>query len=153
MIDIATEKLLSLPEAAKLIPSCRNGRPTHPATIWRLINRGQLEGVYLGTRWATSLEAIQRYLNAQTEAALRGQCVSSASGRTICGRRNGRKSWRGLQPSAKRSGSKSRKRPVAANPGAAATGGSKVCTLIIFLPPPKIKSCRLNSRSRSPAIR
>ncbi|MGA2703161.1 MAG: hypothetical protein ABSH35_18950 [Isosphaeraceae bacterium] len=71
MIDIATERLLNLPDAAKVFPSARAGRPTHPATIWRKIVCGDLEGLYLGTRWVTSLEAIQRYADRQTEAALK----------------------------------------------------------------------------------
>lgn len=71
MIDIATERLLNLNEAAKLLPSARKGRPVHPATIWRQIASGKLEGLHVGNRWITSVEAIQRYLEEQTEAALR----------------------------------------------------------------------------------
>jgi hypothetical protein len=71
MIDISTERLINLPDAAKMFPSARCGKPTHPATIWRKIVSGELEGLYLGTRWVTSLEAIQRYADRQTEAALK----------------------------------------------------------------------------------
>ena len=71
MIDIATERLLSLSEAAKIFPPAREGKPTHPATIWRKIVSGELEGLHLGTRLVTSLEAIQRWAERQTEAALK----------------------------------------------------------------------------------
>ena len=37
MINIATETLLTLPDAARRIPPSRPRRPTHPATVWRLI--------------------------------------------------------------------------------------------------------------------
>jgi len=53
----------------KLFPPAVAGRPTHPSTVWRKIVRGDLEGLYLGTRWVTSAEAIQRWAERQTEAA------------------------------------------------------------------------------------
>jgi hypothetical protein len=77
MIDIATETLLSLRDAAARIPSSRGGRPTHAATIFRLIQDRKLEGIRLGGRWVTSLEALQRYAEAETRAAL-GEPVSAA---------------------------------------------------------------------------
>ncbi|MGO9599982.1 MAG: hypothetical protein ACLP7Q_18485 [Isosphaeraceae bacterium] len=70
MIDIATERLINLPEAAKILPSARAGRPVHPSTVWRLIVSGELEGLYSGNRWITSVEALQRHLERKTEAAL-----------------------------------------------------------------------------------
>jgi len=70
MIDIATERLLNLQEAAKLLPSARAGKPTHPATIWRLIAMGELEGLHLGHRWVTSVQALQRFAERRTEAAM-----------------------------------------------------------------------------------
>ena len=71
MIDIATERLLNLREAAKLFPSVRSGKATCHATVWRKIVCGELEGLHLGTRWVTSVEAIQRWAERQTEAALK----------------------------------------------------------------------------------
>ncbi len=60
MIDISSEDLLSLGEAAKLIP----GRP-HCTTIWRWSCRGvagvQLESIKLGRTRYTSREALQRF--------------------------------------------------------------------------------------------
>jgi hypothetical protein len=70
MIDIATETLITLKDAAARIPPSRGGRPTHAATIWRLIQSRKLEGVRLGGRWLTSLDALQRYGDRETRAAL-----------------------------------------------------------------------------------
>jgi hypothetical protein len=70
MIDIASEGLLTLKEAAALIPSSRAGRPTHAATVFRLIRARKLEGVRVGGRWLTSVEALQRYADRETRAAL-----------------------------------------------------------------------------------
>jgi hypothetical protein len=71
MIDIATEQLLNLDEAARRLPLHRGGRPVSPATLWRWIQRGQLEGLRLGSRWLTSTQALQRYCNRRTRAALK----------------------------------------------------------------------------------
>jgi|SRR6516164_5171399 hypothetical protein len=70
MIDIGTETLISLREAAARIPSSRAGRPTHAATVFRLIRSRKLEGIRLGGRWVTSLEALQRYADRETLAVL-----------------------------------------------------------------------------------
>lgn len=60
MIDITSEKLLTLPEAAALLP----GRPS-VATLWRWRTKGargrRLESVVLGGKVFTSAEAIQRF--------------------------------------------------------------------------------------------
>jgi hypothetical protein len=70
MIDIASERLLNLPGAARMLPPARAGRPVHPSTILRLIVAGELEAIHSGNRWITSVEALQRYLERKTEAAL-----------------------------------------------------------------------------------
>lgn len=60
MIDISTESLLSLADAARALP----GRP-HASTLWRWRTRGvagrKLETVSLGGRVYTSREALQRF--------------------------------------------------------------------------------------------
>ena len=74
MIDISTEQLLTLPQAARVRPHGRLGRPTHPSTVYRWISRGargvagvvKLEGVRLGGSWYTSREALQRFAEALT---------------------------------------------------------------------------------------
>jgi hypothetical protein len=70
MIDIATEQLLTLQQAADREPVSRGGRPVNQTTIWRRIKDRELEGVRLGCRWVTSVEALQRYAERQTLAAL-----------------------------------------------------------------------------------
>jgi hypothetical protein len=74
-IDVATETLLSLPQAARRLPPGRNGRPCHPATLFRWIHAGArrpsgervyLDGARLGNRWLTSAEALQRFSDALT---------------------------------------------------------------------------------------
>ena len=74
MIDISTEQLLTLPQAARVRPHGRLGRPTHPSTVYRWISRGvrgvagvvKLEGVRIGGSWYTSREALQRFAEALT---------------------------------------------------------------------------------------
>jgi hypothetical protein len=65
MIDINTEHLLTLAQAARLRPAGRQGRPTHPSTVYRWISRGlrghRLESIRLGGTLYTSREALQRF--------------------------------------------------------------------------------------------
>ena len=77
MIDISTEQLLTLPQAARVRPHRRLGPPTHPSTVYRWISRGargaagvvQLEGVRIGGSWYTSREALQRFAEALTNGS------------------------------------------------------------------------------------
>jgi hypothetical protein len=82
MINISKEKLLSLRDAAQLLPRSRNGRPTHPSTILRWILHGlrgrKLEGARLGGRWITSAEALERFVS---PAEGGGGGVATAQGR------------------------------------------------------------------------
>ena len=68
MIDLQSEKILSLTAAAKLLP----GRP-HVATIYRWFQHGirgvRLETVLIGGKRFTSHEAIQRFAERGTAAA------------------------------------------------------------------------------------
>jgi Protein of unknown function (DUF1580) len=65
MIDITTEKLLSMSQAARLIPPSRSGRATHTSTLVRWIHRGvrgrRLDAVRIGGSWVTSVEALARF--------------------------------------------------------------------------------------------
>jgi len=67
-IDITTEALLSLSEAAKTLP----GRP-HASSIFRWLTRGvrgvRLESTLVGGRRYTSQEALVRFCAAITAAA------------------------------------------------------------------------------------
>src|SRR5262245_33811722 len=74
-IDLRTETLMGLPQAARSIPSGRGNRPVNPRTLFRWISTGvklpsgqvlRLEAVRLGGRWLTSAEALQRFADAQT---------------------------------------------------------------------------------------
>jgi hypothetical protein len=70
MIDLRTENLISLVQAARLIPPGRNGKATHISTLMRWINPGargvRLEAVRLGGRWLTSAAALQRFADRLT---------------------------------------------------------------------------------------
>jgi len=71
---LTNETLLSLPQAAKRLPSYRGDRPVSVSCIMRWILAGvptaagrvHLEAVRLGGRWLTSVEAIDRFAAAQT---------------------------------------------------------------------------------------
>jgi len=74
-IDLTNEELLSLPETARRLPPGRSGKTVHLSTIMRWILRGvrglggkpvRLEAIRLGGRWLTSVEALQRFVAAQT---------------------------------------------------------------------------------------
>jgi hypothetical protein len=74
-VNIRTEQLLSLPQAARRFPPYRQERPVSPSTIWRWISAGvrlpdgrrvKLAAIRLSGRWLTSLEAIERFVAAQT---------------------------------------------------------------------------------------
>jgi hypothetical protein len=71
VIDFMHEKLLPLAEAAKQVPPNRNGRPVHVSTLVRWIHHGvggvRLEARRLGGRWVTTLEALDRFSQAQTD--------------------------------------------------------------------------------------
>jgi hypothetical protein len=81
MIEIGAERLVSLKDAAALIPPSRAGRPTNPSTVSRLIQARKLEGIRLGGRWLTSIEALQRYADRETRAALGDEPAPAPSGR------------------------------------------------------------------------
>ena len=71
-IDIQTETLIGLDEAAKLFPG-RNGGTVHKFTVGLYARRGKLgvrlETVLAGPRRCTSIQAVQRFITAVTEAA------------------------------------------------------------------------------------
>lgn len=74
-IEIGKEELMNLVDAAKLIPSNHSGKGcAHVASILRWIQKGS-NGIHLGAvrcggKWVTSREAIARFLQACTEAAM-----------------------------------------------------------------------------------
>lgn len=64
------ETRLGMTEAARLIPSKKQGKPTHVSTVKRWILRGsrgvRLEGIRVGGQWITSREALERFSAALT---------------------------------------------------------------------------------------
>ena len=71
MIDIHLEKLVSFPEAARLLPRRRRGRKPHVATLYRWASRGlrghRLETIRVGGSLCTSVEALQRFFDKLTD--------------------------------------------------------------------------------------
>ena len=73
-IDLHTESLITLSQAARMLPPSRRGRPVHLSCVYRWILDGvrtphgkvRLEGIRLGGRWLTSVEALERFAAAQT---------------------------------------------------------------------------------------
>lgn len=75
MVDTTTETLLTLSQAARLLPPSRHGSPVTLSCLLRWVLTGirlpdgavvRLEAVRLGGRWLTSREALQRFAVAQT---------------------------------------------------------------------------------------
>lgn len=75
MIDLTTEKPLTLWQAANLVPPARQGKRTNASTIFRWIRDGakrptgevvRLDALKLPNRWVTSAAALQRFLEALT---------------------------------------------------------------------------------------
>lgn len=70
-IEVFTENLLTLTEAAKFIPPI-DGKRVNISTLWRWCRRGlngvRLEYIRIGCRIVTSAEALNRFANALAEA-------------------------------------------------------------------------------------
>lgn len=73
MIDIASEQLISLAEAAGMLPCGRKGRYPNVKTVYAWTIHGcrgiVLETLQLAGRRATSKEAVHRFIQALTAAA------------------------------------------------------------------------------------
>jgi hypothetical protein len=79
VIDLSTETLISLTQAARLRPPGRNGRPAHVSTIYRWITSGmsgiRLEAIRIGGSLYTSVEALQRFADRLTSGTATSQRV------------------------------------------------------------------------------
>lgn len=66
-IELGNESILTLTEAAKLLPRRRAGRKPHVSTLYRWASNGLkgvvLETVQVGGTTCTSQEALQRFFN------------------------------------------------------------------------------------------
>jgi hypothetical protein len=85
MIDFTEEPLISLQEAAKILPRRRAGRPVHTSCIYRWTQNGvkgiKLESVQVGGCRCTSQAALNRFfsaLTAQSEAGRRSVIAPEA---------------------------------------------------------------------------
>lgn len=70
MIDLATEKLLTLSQAADHCPRPRRGKKQNTSTLFRWATRGCrgviLETIRTSSGLATSVQALQRFFNLLT---------------------------------------------------------------------------------------
>jgi hypothetical protein len=97
VLDLRTETVVPLSVASRHIPPARSGRETRTSTLQRWITHGArgpsgqrvfLEGLRLGARWLTSLEALQRFADALTPMpANLAPVTAQAANRPIARRR------------------------------------------------------------------
>jgi len=82
MIDITTEKLISLREATQLLPKRRRGKKPSYCCVWRWATRGyhgtRLETIRVGQTTCTSARALQEFLDTITTAGGKPNCDSSS---------------------------------------------------------------------------
>lgn len=77
LAEILNGDVLSLPAAAKQLPSPRGAGRANPSTVWRWITTGsraggrtvKLEAARLGSSWFTSRAAIARFMESLTPGA------------------------------------------------------------------------------------
>jgi hypothetical protein len=74
-IDLKTEQIIDVRrEAPAYLGRGRNGRPAHISFFIRAISKGvnghKLEALKVGSRWITSVEALQRWAERQTPGAV-----------------------------------------------------------------------------------
>src|SRR5947199_11732 len=71
---LLNERLISLSQAARMVPSSRQGRPVSPSCVWRWHRFGvkttdgrivRLEALRLVNRLVTTEEALRRFIAAQ----------------------------------------------------------------------------------------
>lgn len=86
MIKLNEEGVISLTEAARLVPSGREGRPVNVSTLYRWALKGvggvRLDAVRIGSRWYTSKEALQRFTERLTTQSLPEEEEQKPSPRT-----------------------------------------------------------------------
>ena len=77
MIDLDTEQVISLGEAAERLPRRGRGRKPHLATLYRWSNHGvrgvRLETIQIGGTRCTSVEALQRFVETLSSQNSPGQ--------------------------------------------------------------------------------
>ncbi len=82
MIDPTTESLVSLTEAARLLPARRGGKRPHVSSLYRWTKAGRrgvvLESIQVGGTRCTSKEALARFFEALTHAPVLRQLADSS---------------------------------------------------------------------------
>jgi hypothetical protein len=94
-VDLRCEKIIdALKEAPSFLGAGRGGKPPHKSFILRAIKKGlnghRLEALRVGSRWITSVEALQRWAEAQTLDAAAGPDETPAAVRRKAAERAGR---------------------------------------------------------------
>lgn len=83
MIDLFSEDVVSLTEAAKFVPRRRAGKKAHPSTLFRWAKDGmrgrKLETIRVGGTICTSREALARFFEALTRDAQGSDGVAAES--------------------------------------------------------------------------
>lgn len=100
-IDITTEELLPLRSVPGRFPGLgRNGKPIHDATVYRWAVAGcrgvRLETVQVGGSKATSIEAIERFVERLSSPARSGE-TGDATGSRVGQRRSSRQRQRAAE--------------------------------------------------------
>jgi hypothetical protein len=90
-IDLKVETAVNLPDACKLLPRGRRGRPVHIATLVRAIRTRALRGAKRGKTWFTSLEALQEWVDRETAASLIGSAAEASRRPLAVGSRSNRR--------------------------------------------------------------
>ncbi len=85
-IELKTETIIdALREAPAFLGRGRNGKPPHKSFVLRAITKGinghRLEALRVGSRWLTSVEALQRWAEDQTKDATIAPTPTPASRR------------------------------------------------------------------------
>ena len=91
MINLATENILSLSDAARALPKV-DGKQPHISSLWRWTKHGvrgvRLEHARIGNRIVTSAEALNRFANNLAAAEQQPQHTTAASAkRQLAGER------------------------------------------------------------------
>jgi hypothetical protein len=78
--NLLMETIITLPEAARMLPPLRRGRPVTSSAVWKWASKGlrlsdgtrlKLEVLKIGSRWLTSKEAVFRLCQRQTADRLK----------------------------------------------------------------------------------
>ena len=87
MIDIKTERLVTLRDVPKLLPPRPNGKHVHISAVYRWVQRGvrgnRLDAIRIGGTTYTSQEALQRFGSPPAESTVPQAHLSALRSRQI----------------------------------------------------------------------